>query len=102
LNFIQITNIFKMALDLVTIILKRMIVHNILGLTRFRMRIAVGWDRILIPSNHIILVTGKDKNWDSLAITVITHRISFTDDDASRNSADQGNIASQKDTRMAS
>jgi myo-inositol catabolism protein IolC len=78
-----------MALDLVTIILKRM-------------RIAVGWDRILIPSNHIILVTGKDKNWDSLAITVITHRISFTDDDASRNSADQGNIASQKDTRMAS
>jgi hypothetical protein len=31
LNFIQITNIFKMALDLVIIILKRMIVHNILG-----------------------------------------------------------------------
>jgi hypothetical protein len=102
LNFIQITNIFKMALDLVIIILKRMVVHNILGLTSFRVGIAVGWDRILIPSNHIILVTGKDKNWDSPAITVITHRISFTDDDASRDSADQGNIASQKDTRTAS
>jgi hypothetical protein len=91
-----------MALDLVFIILKRMVVHNILGLTRFRMGIAVGWDRILIPSNHIILVTGKDNNWDNPAITVITHRISFTDDDASRDSVDQGNIASQKDMRTAS
>jgi hypothetical protein len=51
-----------MALDLVIIILKRMVVHNILGLTSFRVGIAVGWDRILIPSNHIILVTRKDKN----------------------------------------
>jgi hypothetical protein len=50
LNFIQITNIFKMALDLVIITLKRMVVHIILGLTSFRVGIAVGWDRILIPS----------------------------------------------------
>jgi hypothetical protein len=95
LNFIQITNIFKMALDLVIILLKRMVFHIVLGLTSFRVGVAVGWDGILVPSNHIIVVTGKNKNWDSPAIAMITHRIPFTDDDASRDSADQGNIASQ-------
>jgi hypothetical protein len=64
--------------------------------------VAIGWDGILVPSNHIILVTGENKYWDSLAIAMITQRIPFTDDNASRDSADQGNIASQENTGTAS
>jgi hypothetical protein len=58
--------------------------------------------RVFIPSYDIILRTVQNKNRHSPTIPLTPHGISFTDNDASRNSANKSDLASENKARTAS
>jgi hypothetical protein len=65
-------------------------------------RITISGIWVIIPSHDIILSSVQNKNRHSPTVPLITHGISFTDDNASRDSANKGDLASENKARAAS
>jgi hypothetical protein len=66
------------------------------------MRIAIAWDMIFITSKNIIMLAVYDKDRHSPDAAIVTHGVSFADENTSWDPADQSDFAPEQESRAAS